>query len=143
MQFDHFRAHLDDYNDTRERLIKLTLSCALQASRDVTIIAKRTIFLIHRIAIDDDDDAPLRAATSAQKKLLEVHAIYAKLKPDLIGDRFWRYHRQVSPGLQEYIEALSFAHYLQHHTLITFSQVQKSLCDPDGAPVRIRITPPA
>lgn len=79
------------------------------------------------------------------------------MKDDLAGDRFWRYERQASPGLQEFIEALSFAHYLgtsciliflnvraavnidhflEHGTLITLSQIQQTLCDPDGIPVR-------
>jgi len=42
------------------------------------------------------------------------------------------YQRQVSPGLQEYIEALSFAHYLEHRTLITYDQVQATLNDAEG-----------
>jgi hypothetical protein len=58
------------------------------------------------------------------------------MKDELAGDRFWRYQRQVSPGLQEYIEALSLAHYLEHGTLITLEQVQRSLSDDDGIPVR-------
>ncbi|KAG6910594.1 hypothetical protein DXG01_009545 [Tephrocybe rancida] len=125
--FDDYRAHLDDYNDRRERLIK--------ASRDVTNLSKRTIFLLHRIMIEtDSDDAATSAAASGQEKLREVQKLYASLKLELEGDRFWRYQRQVSPGLQEYIEALSFAHYLQHKSLISFDEVQKTLCDPDGVP---------
>ncbi|KAG6866834.1 hypothetical protein C0991_008770 [Blastosporella zonata] len=123
--FDDYRAHLDDYNDRRERLIK--------ASRDVTNLSKRTIFLLHRIMIEaDSDDAAASAAASGREKLREVQTIYASLKPELEGDRFWRYQRQVSPGLQEYIEALSFAHYLEHKSLITFEEVQQTLCDSDG-----------
>ncbi|KAF5377441.1 hypothetical protein D9615_005153 [Tricholomella constricta] len=127
--FDNFRADLDDYNDRRERLIK--------ASRDVTNLSKRTIFLLHRLVIDDDSDdnsGALCAATRGYEKLREVQAIFASLKPELEGDRFWRYQRQVSPGLQEYIEALSFAHYLEHRSLITFHQVQQTLCDAHGVP---------
>lgn len=60
--------------------------------------------------------------------------MFANMKPELTGDRFWRYQTQVSPGLQEYIEALSFAHYLEHGSLITFDQVQRTLCDADGVP---------
>lgn len=45
------------------------------------------------------------------------------------------YQRQVSPGLQEYIEALSFAHYLQNGNLISYEQVQASLCGADGVAV--------
>ncbi|KAG6845631.1 hypothetical protein H0H87_005838, partial [Tephrocybe sp. NHM501043] len=132
--FDAFRAQLDDDSDRRERLIKVsvpavtTRPCSLpQASRDVTTISKRTIFLLHRIL------GPA-APPAAREMLQDVHRIYASLKHDLDGDRFWRYHRQVSPGLQEYIEALSFAHYLQHKSLISFDQVQRTLCGPDGVP---------
>jgi predicted translin family RNA/ssDNA-binding protein len=70
-----------------------------------------------------------------------VQTVYANLaeKLEFAGDRFWRYQRQVSPGLQEYIEALSFAHYLQSGTLITFDAVQRSLSSPEGVPVRLDI----
>jgi len=36
--------------------------------------------------------------------------------------------------LQEYIEALSFAHYLEFRALISYEEVQKSLSDEDGVP---------
>ncbi|KAG6869172.1 hypothetical protein C0993_012271 [Termitomyces sp. T159_Od127] len=104
-----------------------------QASRDVTVLAKRAIFLLHRLVIDADAD-PASAAARGRQELRPVQALYASLRPELAGERFWRYQRQVSPGLQEYIEALSFAHYLEHGSLITFDQVQQSLADPDGAP---------
>lgn len=77
-----------------------------------------------------------RAATRGREKLREVQDVYADMKHELEGDRFWRHQRQVSPGLQEYIEALSFAHYLDHGTLITFEQVEETLRDSDGVPVR-------
>ena len=44
-----------------------------------------------------------------------------------------------SPGLQEYIEALSFAHYLEHRTLIPYTQVQASLCNDEGCPVSLML----
>jgi len=125
--FDQFREEIDQGNDRRERLIK--------ASRDVTNISKKTIFLLHRIILEDASDdhvLALRAASSAREKLKEVNAIFAVMRPELVGDRFWRHHQQVSPGLQEYIEALSFAHYLEHGSLITYQQVQDALCDADG-----------
>ena len=61
--FDCFREDLDDHNDRRERLIKVcpTLPSPsplarahplafdlLQASRDVTNLSKKVIFLLHR-----------------------------------------------------------------------------------------------
>jgi len=74
------------------------------------------------------------AARKGYDKLREAQDIYANLQTELEGDKFWRYQRQVSPGLQEYIEALSFAHYLDHGTLITFDEVQQTLADPQGNP---------
>jgi Translin family len=148
--FDLFRVDLDNYNDRRERLIKVWLSPSTkifnipflsQASRDVTNLSKKIIFLLHRIVAEDSSDdrtLALRAASRAKEKLREVQVMYAALKDELQGDRFWRYQRQVSPGLQEYIEALSFAHYLEHETLIKFDQVQDTLRDADGVPVRMR-----
>ncbi|KAJ6604306.1 Translin [Mycena vulgaris] len=125
--FEQFRDDIDQGNDRRERLIK--------ASRDVTNISKKAIFLLHRIVLEDsaDDRAlALRAAASGREKLAEAHPFFAAMRPELVGDRFWRYHRQVSPGLQEYIEALSFAHYVEHDSLISFQQVQDTLGDADG-----------
>ncbi|KAJ7225853.1 Translin [Mycena pura] len=125
--FEHFREDIDDANDRRERLIK--------ASRDVTNISKKAIFLLHRLILEDSGDEralALRAASEGRAKLAESHAIFALMRPELVGDRFWRHHRQVSPGLQEYIEALSFAHYLEQGTLISYAQVQAALSDADG-----------
>lgn len=104
-------------------------------------MSKKTIFLLHRLVIQESDDEQALALFAAQRgheKLREVQCIYAAMKDELKGDRFWRYQRQVSPGLQEYIEALSFTHFLEHGSLVTFDQVQQTLCDPDGVPVRPR-----
>ncbi|KAA1468542.1 Translin [Dentipellis sp. KUC8613] len=127
--FDAFRAELDDHNDRRERLIK--------ASRDVTIASKRVIFLLHRIINENTADYAVlatRAAAEASKKLREIQGLFKAMAPELAGDRFWHYQPNVSPGLQEYIEALSFAHYLEHRSLITYAAVQRSLSDDVGGP---------
>lgn len=47
--------------------------------------------------------------------------------------------------LTRYIEALSFAHYLGHASLVTFDEVQKTLLDANDVPVRAyfqRLLPP-
>jgi len=129
-RFDTFRADLDDYNDRRERLIK--------ASRDITNLSKKAIFLLHRIALgklepgQDHEALAKEAAQQGYAKLREVQELYSRLRPELEVYKFLRYQRQVSPGLQEYIEALSFAHYLEKGTLITFDEVQRTLMDPEG-----------
>lgn len=78
----------------------------------------------------------LRAAARAREKLREIQLMFAAIRGELQGDRFWRYQRQVSPGLQEYIEALSFTHYLETGTLVSFEEVQKTLSDEHGVAVR-------
>lgn len=47
---------------------------------------------------------------------------FNSIAPDLAGINSWRYQRQVSPGIQEYIEALSFEHYLRHQKLVTLEE---------------------
>ncbi|KAJ4476691.1 Translin [Lentinula aciculospora] len=124
-QFLFFKEALDDYHDQRERIIK--------ASRDITNISKRTIFLLHRRALEAQDaPARVKASKTGLTKLGEVQRMYASMKDELDGDQFWRYQRQVSPGLQEYIEALSFAHFLENGNLVTYEQVQATLCGTDG-----------
>lgn len=99
---------------------------------------------------DDASDAPanggedegdrgraLKAASKGWDKLHEIQAMFASVRHELAGSRFWRYQRQVSPGLQEYIEALGFAHYLETGKLIRFEDVQKTLSDEQGSPVRV------
>ncbi|KAF9243875.1 Translin [Melanogaster broomeanus] len=127
--FDQFRQEFDDENDRRERLIK--------ASRDITNLSKKVIFLLHRIMNEDAQDIQQHAKYAYERgidKLREVQETYATIKVELQGDLFWRHHRSVSPGLQEYVEALSFAHYLGHGTLVTFTQVQSTLSDSNGVP---------
>lgn len=69
-------------------------------------------------------------------KFVQIERSFAEMRADLEGDQFWRYQRVISPGLQEYIEALSFAHYLTHGTLISWKEVQDRLSDESGIPVR-------
>jgi predicted translin family RNA/ssDNA-binding protein len=44
------------------------------------------------------------------------------IAPDLTGINAWRYQRQISGGIQEYMEAISFQHYLTHQSLITLDE---------------------
>lgn len=151
--FDGFRAELDAYSDRRERLIKvvsvfiitdhawIVAKSLSQASRDVTNVSKKIIFLLHRIMTENTTDTDralsLRAASAGRAKLAEVTSIYASIRPELQGDRFWRYYRCVSPGIQEFIEAVSFMHYLEYGTLITHAEVQHVLSDESNVPVSV------
>ena len=39
----------------------------------------------------------------------------------------YRHQRQISPGIQEYVEALSFQRYLETQTLITYHEAQSMI----------------
>jgi predicted translin family RNA/ssDNA-binding protein len=107
-------------------------------NRDVSVASKKVIFLLQRIlneTSDDDRALSLRAATEAKKKLAEIRGMLSKITHELDGFRFWRYAHNLSGGLQEYIEALSFAHYIEHGTLVSYEQVQATLCHHTGQPV--------
>ncbi|EGO03646.1 hypothetical protein SERLA73DRAFT_175199 [Serpula lacrymans var. lacrymans S7.3] len=127
--FDDFRQNLDEYNDRRERLIKI--------SRDVTNLSKKIIFLVHRLMMETASGGTPDSESVAKRsrdKLQEVQSIYARMNDEVPDEQFWRYHQTISPGLQEYIEALSFTHYIQYGTLITYGQVRTSLSDDNGVP---------
>ncbi|PWY98693.1 Translin [Testicularia cyperi] len=132
--FSAFRDEIDEHNDRRERLIK--------ASRDVTSLSKKVIFLLHRFDIRDfGAENPSSKTTKlfqdAESKLDEIVAILRAtamqegLGPTALdGDprtarhRSDRYERNIGGGLEEFIEAISFYHYLRTRTLISQSQVQ-------------------
>ncbi|KAF8529430.1 Translin [Gautieria morchelliformis] len=127
--FQGFRQEFDDHNDRRERLIKL--------SRDATNLSKKVIFLLQRVATEETDqgEAVKAAVQQSQKKFAEIIPVFDQMRTELDPDNFWRYQKTVSSAVQEYIEALSFAHYLKHNTLLTYEQVQRELVSPEGLPI--------
>ena len=113
----------------------------IQTSRDITNLSKKVIFLLHRLVLNyianaSGNTAFAGPAAQGRKKLAEIQSLFRQLKPEFVGDSYWRHRRSLSPGVQEYIEALSFTHYLETGKLISHAEVQKSLCDEGGEPVR-------
>ncbi|KAL7421286.1 hypothetical protein Q5752_004171 [Cryptotrichosporon argae] len=122
-----FRAYgleLDAYNERRERLIIL--------SRSITQLSKKLIFHLHRGATSSAA-ARAKNLTEGRGKEREIGATFGKIREELRGEKegdkgdFWRFNRNVSPGLEEYIEAVSFLHYLETGELITLAQIQDGL----------------
>lgn len=111
-------------------------------SRDITNLSKKAIFLLHRLAAQSTSTPSSPAASSTSTfadiaslgfaRLTEIEALFRRMRPELAGGVFWRYQSQVSPGLQEYIEALAFAHHLSTGTLIGYEEVQARLRDEEG-----------
>ncbi|PYH91225.1 Translin [Aspergillus ellipticus CBS 707.79] len=117
--FETFRDELDEHHDRRERLIK--------ASRDITALSKKIIFSLQRIR---NLPAPLPANISKETttRFTQIHTLFQSTIPELLNPpNVWRYQRQLSPGIQEFIEALSFHHYLTTQTLITKAEVAAHL----------------
>ncbi|KAE8147786.1 Translin [Aspergillus avenaceus] len=60
-------------------------------------------------------------------RLSQITALFASAVPDTTGPNAWRYQRQLSGAVQEFIEALSFSHYLRTQTLISLEEVRGAL----------------
>lgn len=65
---------------------------------------------------------PPKIASETQERAAAIQQLFQSIAPDLAGINGWRYQRQISPGIQEYMEALSFEHYLRHQKLITLEE---------------------
>lgn len=115
--FRIFQEELDNRNDRNERIVKL--------SRDITIESKRIIFLLQRCAgLENKQDVLNEAAT----KFEELYkSKFFPLALELEGQDPYQYLRAYSPGLQEYIEAVTFYHYLQDENLVGVDKVQTDL----------------
>ncbi|KAJ6256835.1 hypothetical protein Dda_8704 [Drechslerella dactyloides] len=124
--FTGFRDELDEHHDRRERIIK--------ASRDITAASKKMIFALHRLR-------PVRLPlyTVAEHITAEIHThesrvqtLLASLLPDLQGINARRYTRQYSPGVQEYLEAVGFRHYLVTGEVISWETAGWYVCGLNG-----------
>ncbi|RAL04268.1 translin family protein [Aspergillus ibericus CBS 121593] len=138
--FETFRDELDEHHDRRERLIK--------TSRDITALSKKIIFSLQRPSQPQPHttppnhknphrirtlNAPLPANITKETttRFTQINTLFTSLLPDLLAPpNTWRYQRQLSSGIQEFIEALSFHHYLTTQTLITLPEVQAHLPAP-------------
>ncbi|RAK90899.1 translin-associated factor TraX [Aspergillus costaricaensis CBS 115574] len=117
--FTTFRDELDEHHDRRERIIK--------ASRDITALSKKIIFALQRIRTLNTPLPPnLTKETTTRFAQITTH--FTSLLPDLTpAPNTHRYMRQLSPAIQEFIEAISFHHYLTTQSLITLEEVRKHL----------------
>ncbi|TAQ91149.1 hypothetical protein B7494_g505 [Chlorociboria aeruginascens] len=113
--FEAFRDELDEHHDRRERIIK--------ASRDITATSKKIVRTLK-------SSIPEKIALETEERAAGIQKLFAEIVPDLAGINSWRYQRQISGGIQEYMEAISFQHYLRYQKLITVQEAARSL--PDG-----------
>uniref|UniRef100_A0A1A8JTU1 Translin-associated protein X n=1 Tax=Nothobranchius kuhntae TaxID=321403 RepID=A0A1A8JTU1_NOTKU len=127
--FRVFQQELDAKHDKYERLVKI--------SRDVTIESKRTIFLLHRVT---NVAATEDVLNEAEGKLDGVRQKISQIAEELRGEDINQFHRAFTPGIQEYVEAVSFLHYIRHRSLISLEEINARLvfmgtekADPKGS----------
>ncbi|NWR74469.1 TSNAX protein, partial [Centropus unirufus] len=117
--FKAFQLELDTRHDKYERLVKL--------SRDITIESKRTIFLLHRFISAPNGEEILK---DSQVKLDAIRRKIRQVAQELVGEDMYQYHKAISPGLQEYVEAVSFQYFIKTRSLISIEDINKQLIFP-------------
>lgn len=114
--FKVFQQELDTKHDKYERLVKL--------SRDITIESKRTIFLLHRVTSVPNVEEVL---VESDAKLDGVRQKIGLIAEELRGEDLNQFHRAFTAGIQEFVEALSFQHFIRHRTLISLEEINAKL----------------
>ncbi|TQS34680.1 hypothetical protein Golomagni_04927 [Golovinomyces magnicellulatus] len=128
--FESFRDQLDEHYDRRERIIKV--------SRDVTsYFCSTTVRLNIRNFQPEliregrvrttNGEIPPKIACEIQEKKNTIQSYFESIVPDLLGMNTWRYFPQISPGLQEFVEAISLENYIRHQSLISLEDAKKML----------------
>ncbi|EXJ79231.1 hypothetical protein A1O3_08732 [Capronia epimyces CBS 606.96] len=119
--FEFFRSELDEHHDRRERIIKV--------SRDVTAQSKKIIFALQRAR---ELGRPIHASIS--KQITPMHStirdLLQSIVPDLQGINACRYYGNITGGIQEFMEAVLFQHYLATQRVMSFDEAAAQL--PEG-----------
>jgi predicted translin family RNA/ssDNA-binding protein len=103
--------------------------------------SKRAIFALHRGVSDgrgsSREDQLRKISEKGFQSLQHIrNNLVFQFTKEISGERdYWLNQRSISPGLQEYIEAVSYAHYLSTGQLITHNEMFKWLSDDDGTQV--------
>ncbi|KAF1934376.1 Translin [Didymella exigua CBS 183.55] len=129
--FEGFRKELDAHHDRRERIIK--------ASRDITASSKKIIFTLQRVRTVGQPVPPFVHKSNAQY-WDTIQKQYSSIAQDLQSLNAHRYP-QITGGNQEFIEALSFQHYLEHQSLISFEEAKAKIAELSRAKVEVPLTP--
>lgn len=112
--FKVFQKELDTKHDKYERLVKL--------GRDVTIESKRIIFLLHRIK--KNDESRLETVEEAGKRLKDLEkSLLRNITKELVSEDPFQYIRAFSPGIQEFVEAITFFHYEKTKDLLPLDTI--------------------
>ncbi|GFT42022.1 translin-associated protein X [Nephila pilipes] len=111
--FKMYQAELDARYDKYERLVK--------KSRDLTIESKRIIFLLHRVSSDGNKNEILQEAESRLYALFKD--VISGISSELTKRELYQFLRAFSPGLQEFVEAVSFYYYLKNENVVHIEEI--------------------
>ncbi|XP_021292980.1 translin-associated protein X isoform X3 [Herrania umbratica] len=101
--------------------------------------SKKVIFQVHRISKNNREEV----LEKAEKDLAAVRDQHiSRLVKELQGTDFWKLRRAYSPGVQEYVEAVTFFKFCQTGTLLNLDEINASLLplsDPSLEPLQINL----
>ncbi|XP_015189562.1 PREDICTED: translin-associated protein X [Polistes dominula] len=116
-QFRGYSNELDMKHDKFEKLVKI--------SRDITIESKRIIFLLHTLDKESKREAVLGEAKLRFENMGKT--LFKNIAYELDGQDIYQYLRAYKPGLEEYVEAITFFQYLQCGFMQDWTELEKSL----------------
>ncbi|KAK5007817.1 hypothetical protein LTR28_004797 [Elasticomyces elasticus] len=124
--FETFRKELDEHHDRRERCIK--------ASRDITAASKKIVRKLGQ-------PIPQPILKNYNPFYDTIRKQYVSASADLQGLNAHRYARNITSGNQEFMEAVSFEHYLVTQSLLSYTHAAAQLRDLGGEGGPIDLSP--
>ncbi|KAI1341171.1 Translin [Xylariaceae sp. FL0016] len=113
--FENFRDELDEHHDRRQKTGTV--------SRDVTALSKKIIFSLQRVR-KLSQPIPERIQAECDERVAEIAALLRSIEGDVRGANRYRYPLMC---LEEFVEAVTFLHYLRTQALMTPAEAQAAL----------------
>ena len=112
--FQEYRKELDEKYDRHERIVKL--------SRDCTIHSKRVIFILHRVTGNASEKDKI-IAEAEEKLRSDILPRLKSIAQELKGLDPLMHRLAYAPGVEEFIEAVTYLEYLKFGTLISPEEI--------------------
>ena len=113
--FQEYRKELDEKHDRHERIVKL--------SRDCTIHSKRIIYTLHRVSGSDASERGKILSEAEDKLRADVLPRLKSIALEMKGLDPQLHHYAYAPGVEEFIEALTYLEYLKTCRLISPEEI--------------------
>lgn len=166
--FENFRKELDEHHDRRERIIKASRD--ITAASKKMYVNFLVDLPIKRLALTPSTESSLCRGTLRRllsnltfaeqnrvRKLGQpvppfvvkgnaqywetIEKQYQSISADVQGLNAYRYGNNITGGNQEFMEALSFQHYLENQTLVSYEEAKSKIASMSGANGAVLLTP--